>query len=431
MRLKWAGPALMLMMGALASGRSEVPPHELCSATREYEATQWEMVNSALTMSLAMQGILKSEMDSDPVDRRPVPRVSLVDLAEHLNRMGDSRNSSKSLRFVFNKRSFGSQLQQVLRAEAAVLWCLTMPGDVVLLSDKVTHHVTVIFRIDREQGLVDLVDAWPEAIFLRSGKNAAGVDARLADSPSGTRKLVRITKAEFLKVLVGTMMFDGVDLPEQYLALDPAAEALARTHLGIAATFLSYPSEVFVPDAIGYLERAVAIAERGRDQPLGDTAASRLHLAYRLAVYGSMTGRMAGDPVLHGKLERLERRYEVSGLEARYGGMDLYRLGVAAGRAGSLTEAVELLGRSIAKQPDHQDSYLARASAFTVLRDRAAALRDARHALALNAAEEKALERRIATRGRAGITERQADDASRSTLESQRRRLMRLIKDNS
>jgi tetratricopeptide (TPR) repeat protein len=427
MRLRCIGPALVLVAGALANARSDVSSSQPCAATREYDAAQSQTVSAQLTWSLMMQGVVQY----DSPDRRPVPKVSLVDLAERLNRLGDSRNSSMSLRFVFNRRGFGSQLPQVLQATPAVLWCLTMPGDVVLLSDKVTHHVTEIYQLDREQGLVDLVDAWPEAIFLRRGKNAAGVDAQLVDSPSGTRKLVRITRAEFLKVLVGTMMFDGVDLPEQYLALDSAAGAQAKTHLGIAATFLSYPSDLFVADAIGYLERAVAIAERASDRALRDAAASKLHLAYRVALYGSVAGGPAGDPVPREKLERLELRYEVSALEARYSGMDFYRLGVAAGRATRLTEAVELLSRSIAKQPDHQDSYLARAAAFTVLRDRASALRDARHALALNAAEEKALERRIATRGPAGITERESDDASRSTLESQRRKLMRLIKDNS
>jgi tetratricopeptide (TPR) repeat protein len=431
---------LVLALALLACGADEASQTAPCVAKRDFTPAQRRFVAEKLINELAMQGVM-GNASTDP-NPRPMLKISLVDLAETGNHALDrTGNALRSINYVLNRRGFGSRQEQVVQTDPGVMWCLTMPSDIVLLSDKATHHVTMVFRLHPDSGVIDLIDPWPEDIFLRKGHNAAGVEAKLLPyvvteaqaklSPylavARSKKLVRLTKAEFLKVLVGSSMLDGVDLPEQYLALDPKAADRDTFHLGMGMTFMAYPNDLFVREAIGHLERAITTAERASDDAMRGRAASRLHLAYRLAVYGSTQDGGSADTATAAKLARLTERFGVPDLESRYTGTDFYRLALAAGRARAAAEAVQLFGKSIALQPDHQDSYLWRGMAYTLLGDRTAAIRDATHALALNRAEQAALEKHVAERGEVGLVERERDMGKAATLEEQRKQVQRLI----
>lgn len=82
------------------------------------------------------------------------------------------------------------------------LWELINPSDTVLLSDKITHHFSQIFKIDKEENYIYFIDPWPDESFLLKNRNEEGINAILVDYKYG-KKLIRINKDEFYKVIVG------------------------------------------------------------------------------------------------------------------------------------------------------------------------------------------------------------------------------------
>ncbi len=88
------------------------------------------------------------------------------------------------------------------------LWQLVRPGDIVSVSDRITHHLMTVFAIRRSEDKILLIDSWPQSVFLLPNRNAAGIEANLIVTGlrlvGGIRKvrLVEITEVEFKNVIV-------------------------------------------------------------------------------------------------------------------------------------------------------------------------------------------------------------------------------------
>src|SRR4051812_22363544 len=71
------------------------------------------------------------------------------------------------------------------------LWRLVRPGDIIGISDRITHHVMIVFSVRRSERKILLVDGWPEDVFLLPDRNAAGVKAELIISGIREPKSIR------------------------------------------------------------------------------------------------------------------------------------------------------------------------------------------------------------------------------------------------
>lgn len=93
---------------------------------------------------------------------------------------------------------------------AARLWELVRVGDTVEISDGVNSHVTFACSIDRNAGVIRFLDVWPDEFLLLPGLNVLGIEAWL--EPYGrTRRLVCITRDDFVQAVRGVMGVAGVD----------------------------------------------------------------------------------------------------------------------------------------------------------------------------------------------------------------------------
>ena len=55
------------------------------------------------------------------------------------------------------------------------LWWLAAPNDLLLVSDRITHHYTTVERVSTASERIYLLDDLPDRIFLKEGLNSAGV----------------------------------------------------------------------------------------------------------------------------------------------------------------------------------------------------------------------------------------------------------------
>ena len=147
---------------------------------------------------------------------RPLPVISLYDfkrrsLATYINSPGPI---PETVPYAFYADKYHSLPEKAVVLPAEHIWWLAAPQDGLLLSDRITHHYTGVAQVDREGERIYFRDGWPEDFFLFEGRNTIGAAARLENGLS-------ISKAEFLKAVVGLVTIDTPTLIEDYFAAFP------------------------------------------------------------------------------------------------------------------------------------------------------------------------------------------------------------------
>ena len=170
-----------------------------CPIERARSAELETVGKNSVLSSQVLQGMPYAGDGDNP---REMPKTSLSDMRNNLQETlrGDR---VKWLSFAFKSDERKSDDSSVISASKDVLLCMAAPGDGVLLSDRVTHHYTLVARVDRRAGYVYIADPWPDRIFLKEGLNGAGVKAVHDDG------FIRVTHDEFRRVLVGLVTIDG------------------------------------------------------------------------------------------------------------------------------------------------------------------------------------------------------------------------------
>lgn len=79
------------------------------------------------------------------------------------------------------------------------------PSTAILLSDRVTHHYTIVYSVDIQHDAVYIADGWPEDFFLLKENNAMLIAGKLVPQPHG-RFLVQLTLKDLQKTLVGAIV---------------------------------------------------------------------------------------------------------------------------------------------------------------------------------------------------------------------------------
>ena len=166
------------------------------------------------------------------------------------------------------------------------LWWLAAPNDLVLISDRVTHHYTTVHRVWSGGGKIYFLDDWPDRIFLKESLNSAGVRAEIVPYFAGIfdevmpgKREVGITRDEYLKVIVGVITQDTPALLERYMDYRPQARASYAINLASGLTLLDVAQDNVARFAVPYLERALTIAREHREKQNEARGAGALYAA--------------------------------------------------------------------------------------------------------------------------------------------------------
>ena len=125
----------------------------------------------------------------------------------------------------------------------AQLWMLVRPGDSVELSDGVNAHVTLVHSVDRAQGRIRFIDAWPDTFLLNAGLNVLGIEGG-HEALGRTRVLCTAASADF-QLAVRAILTEATDLTPQMLELmlpQLRRDAVAQAAFATLLTELPSPS---------------------------------------------------------------------------------------------------------------------------------------------------------------------------------------------
>lgn len=177
-----------------------------------------------------MLGLLR-EQKYVPYDPRAQGK-DLVSAFEQSKAIGRDNPSVPVAAFLLQPNTVGAAHPEAIKLDPAGLWGEIRPGDILVISDKITHHAVTAFKIDRKSEKVLLIDPWPDNTFLRKGLNLADVSAKVVDYKYGIR-LVEISRDEFSRIALGIIAFrdrpNGNTLSGQlFLEADRQADEIDR-----------------------------------------------------------------------------------------------------------------------------------------------------------------------------------------------------------
>jgi tetratricopeptide (TPR) repeat protein len=360
---------------------------------------------------------------------RPVPPETLYDLARRFNSVlltgiatgtipsnREAQSLSNSLFFAFSPKPFKPDREESIPANKQDLWCLLRPGDYVILSDGVTHHVTTVDRVSRDKDEVVFLDAWPERFFLLKGRNVKGVRAH--PLPEGNYTLLTITREELLRVIAGLVTLDDPGLIEHYFSkINPRARFDPSVRVAFGLALLDFGDDRFANEAAPHLEEAAKLAEKARDPKQRARALRGAVLALRLDFYDQRArgGATRAEGITQ-KLKELVGRGQGEELEPGSTADDYYRLGSAAGRAGDLDAAIRHYGTAIEANPRLEGAYLYRGIAKSKRGDYPGVIVDMTEALKLNRQNEATLQKEIEKQPERGPVQKEDDERAKRSL---------------
>ena len=351
------------------------------------------IVDGGNTYEVLMQAVGGPGYAGDDPNPRPLPQTTLSDF----KRSGESslqqahqrgvQRIENALYFAFYADRFQGERDRSIGVPRDDLWWLASSGDTVLLSDKVTHHYTGIYNVNREANRVSFLDQWPDRFFLKEGLNAAGVAAKLVGNEP-----ISITREEFRRVAVGLVTLDTPALLEDYFTQHPERAGRVEINLSCGLSLLDTDKDRFARVAAAYLARAWRLAEAEGAADTATLAARKLFVA--LSVAAEMA-HLGGEPL--GARAFLDRRRQLTAratsedLLSQLDVDDLCRLGHAAGKAQHLEAAIEYFDRAVAADPAYEQAWWLRAIARDQREDADGAAADATEAIRLNIARAGAL----------------------------------------
>lgn len=373
----------------------------------------------------------------DDPNPRPLPKRTLggfkrqfSDYFQADEKLGQLR-APQALYFAFCSDKVKLPPQDAIAIPREDLWWIAAPDDLVLLSDRITHHFTTVHRVSPEGQKIYFLDDWPDRIFLKEGLNSADVRAEISPYFGGVfddvvpgRKEVGITREEYLRVVVGLITQDTPAVLERYLEHRPQARSDYAFNLSCGLSLLDVSQDALARFAVPWLERALTLAREGVRPDDERRAAGALYVA--LLVSGQRA-RACEEVLAEKPFEDCRRD-----LVTRYGERQLLdsldieqlcRLGNAAGWGQDFDAATLFLDLALTREPGHEGGRWLRAKLRLRRDDAAGALEDASAAIAANLrrTQEREAERdardprdrwgRIDDEGRlAGLRHRRGDE---------------------
>jgi tetratricopeptide (TPR) repeat protein len=351
----------------------------------------------------------------DDPDPRPLPTRTLHSIKQkmtaYLQASVEERARSDSptpwawdaLYLVFCSDRVKMPLGQVIPVPREDLWWLAATDDLVLLSDRVTHHYTTVDSVARPADRIFFIDEWPERFFLRAGLNAAGVAAELHPYIAGVldqylppglrgKKHVSISRAEFQRVIVGLVTLDTPELLDRYLEHRPQARQNFSVRFSMGMALMEAERDQLARWAVPHFSAALRAAAAGAEAKHAELAAARLYQALAIADFVqrySASDPLAGKPFAD-TLRGLLAQHDEQVLSARLGVEDIARIGNAAGHAQRFAAAACYLDHAVAREPDHEGARHLRAMVRFRLPDWPGVVEDISAALAANACRTQA-----------------------------------------
>lgn len=301
-----------------------------------------------------------------------------------------------ALQLAFCSSRVKMRLDEVIPVPREDLWWLAAPGDLVLLSDRVTHHYTTVDHVGREADRIFFIDEWPDRIFLRAGLNAAGVEAQVFDYMAGVfegvapqfsgKKHVSISRDEFLRVIVGLVTLDTPALFERYLVHRPEAKSNFSLRYAFGAALMDVEMDRLAKFAVPHFKAAWRAAMADPRAGEADEAATRL---YQALVIARFSQQYEGDALVAkpfvDELRHLLLKQAEDSLLARLSVEQLARIGNAAGHAQEFQAALGYLDRAVARDSTHEGARHLRAMVRSRTGDWPGVVDDITAALAANA----------------------------------------------
>ena len=401
---------------------------------------------------------------------RPMPKISLHDLRKEGQdvllygpEVRELFRLDNHFYFAFQAQDRGKAYPDVINVPRASFWCLVREGDLVLLSDRVTHHSTRVFKVDREAGYVYFIDRWPDTFFLREGLNTMGIKARamvpnlkeIIDrtdarrfpgvdektnraynhneqmwltysirNTSKPKEILELSKGDFLRTLVNLLTIDTVEFPNYYLGTNSSAAADPQVSLAFATTLLD-AADRYADTALDLGKRALALAKLSGDATLERISAARIVNSATLLLFRGIEHQdEASAKRAQAELQTISGLFDAKELMRLWDAADFYRAGHAAGAASQLTNSIWYFDRAVELNPQYEEAYLYRGNAKMHQVD-AAVLEAGDPAVACN--KKKTLEEGIRDLDRALAHNKSAASAAATTRESRHPRDLRGI----
>ncbi|MGE3873660.1 MAG: hypothetical protein AB7F74_11960 [Parvibaculaceae bacterium] len=312
---------------------------------------------------------------------------------------------------VFTNDRIKMPLDEAIPVPLEDLWWLAAADDLVLLSDRVTHHYTTVDHVAREPGRIFFIDQWPDQIFLKQGLNQEDVAAEVTPYMAGIldhaaaalsgKKQVSITRDEFLRVIVGTVTLDTPDLFDRYFTYRPEAQENFAIRFACGAALMDAEMDQLAKFAVPHYKAAWRVARANRSAGDADLAAARLYQSLVVARFAQQQsgGALAAKPFAD-ELRCLLAQQREEPLFDSLGVEQIARMGNAAGHAQQFQAALGYLDRAVLRGPEHEGARHLRAMVKSRLDDWPGVVADITVALAANAERARAREAEKAARDR-------------------------------
>jgi tetratricopeptide (TPR) repeat protein len=336
----------------------------------------------------------------DDENPRELPKRTLSSMREKMQDALDAQNDDGTVvptlgfHITFCDEALELSAPEVIRVPREDLWWLAAPGDLLLLSDRVTTHFTTMLRACTPQGPMRIIDEWPERVFLREGLNEADIEARLLPFCDGVfaeqapgRLEVEISRDEYLRVAVGLVSYDTPLLLERLFNHRPDRYRQAASQLAFGRALMAPSHNVLAHFAAPWLLRAERQAVADGDDALALQAAAASCVAHRIAGYAQHAGAaMQAAAPFFNEAEALERRYGPATLHGAIDVEALIRLGNAAAWGQQFEAANRWLDAAIERDPFHDAAHGLRAKVHQVRHNFQGMVEDATEALRRNQA---------------------------------------------
>ncbi len=192
--------------------------------------------------------------------------------------------------FGYRLNSMKSDDDELIPIPRNRFWNLIRPMTSLLLSDRRTQHYTTVYNIDYSNGLLDLVDQWPDKIFLKAGFNTMGIEAQIIEIPD-RGKIVRLTRADLEKVIKGAMSLESMTFSEHLLKVIPSGYDDARFMLALSVGSLGSRVGTEAPLlGLEYALRAFMLVLDELDEKLKSKTARQLMYAKNYVYYWVVAG---------------------------------------------------------------------------------------------------------------------------------------------
>jgi tetratricopeptide (TPR) repeat protein len=259
---------------------------------------------------------------------------------------------------------------------------------IVLLTDGINHHFTVVHSVNRIHEYLDLIDPWPDQIFLRRGLNRKRVEAKIVEVPK-KGKLVRITRNEFDRVVLGAIGHENVSFHAHLAEVFGESRNNPRFLLALAIATLGPEPHESTESALPYLEEALNVARPKTGTALARRVALESLYVVHVTSYLLESGYVSEsnrETVTHSlrRIVRIIRElFKDIQVESSLSEKQLVRLGQLALNANENRETEHIFSTVIQRFPNNPEGYFGRAMARHKLNKHNGTIEDVTRALPL------------------------------------------------